>query len=330
MKHESRIYVAGPDTLIGSAILRRLSALGYKEIVNRAGVEPDPASGGEMESFFEDHRPEYVFLAAGKSGGIRENMRRPADLMMDNLLVTTSVVHAAWKTGVTRMIHIASSCSYPRNCPQPMTVGSLMSGPLEPTNEPYATAKLAGVSLCRAFRAQYGADFFSVIPANAFGPGDDFGPESSHVIPALLRRMHMAKVAGAPFVDVWGTGSPRREFIHADDLADACIHLMRHYDRPGPVNAGGGTTVSIGELAAMVREVVGYRGDLRFDPSKPDGMPLKSLDAGELAAMGWRPAISFREALAATYDWFLSLSSAEAGRERGDRAREGMGRGDGR
>jgi len=194
-----------------------------------------------------------------------------------------------------------------------MAVGSLMSGPLEPTNEAYAMAKLAGVSLCRAYRAQYGADFFSVFPANAFGPGDDFRPESSHVIPALLRKMHEAKIAGAPFVEVWGTGSPLREFIYSDDLADACMYLMRNYDRPGPVNAGGGTTVSIGELAALVGEVVGYRGVLRFDPSKPDGMPLKSLDAGELIAMGWQPVTPLRGALATTYDWFLSLERTVRG-----------------
>ncbi|MCL5884732.1 MAG: GDP-L-fucose synthase [Deltaproteobacteria bacterium] len=329
MKFDSRICVAGGDTLIGAAILRRLLIQGYKEAINRREPEPDLTDGAETEAFFARYVPEYVFLAAGKSGGIQENMARPAELMRDNLLVTTSVVHAAWKTGVRKLLYLASSCSYPRNSPQPMAVGSLMSGPLEPTNEPYAMAKMAGVSLCRAYRLQYGADFFSVFPANAFGPGDDFRPESSHVIPALLRKMHEAKMAGAPFVDVWGSGRPRREFIYSDDLADSCIYLMQKYDRPGPVNVGGGTTVSIGELAALVQEVVGYRGVLRFDSSKPDGMPLKSLDSGELAAMGWQPATPLREALATTYDWFLSMSSTEAVWDREDRTSEGTVHSDG-
>jgi GDP-L-fucose synthase len=323
VKIDSRIYVAGGDTLIGSAILRRLSHLGYQGIINQGAGEPVLADVDQTEAFFAKHSPEYVFLAAGKSGGIQENITRPADLMRDNLLVTTNVVHAAWKAGVKRLLYLASSCSYPRDSPQPMSVGSLMSGPLEPTNEPYAMAKMAGVSLCRAYRAQFGTDFFSVFPANAFGPRDDFRPESSHVIPSLLRKMHEAKIAGAPSVVVWGTGSPHREFIYSDDLADACIFLMRNYDQPGPVNAGGGTTVSIGELAVLVRELVGYRGILRFDPSKPDGMPLKSLEAGELAAMGWNPATPLREALATTYHWYLALLATEAGRERDERTTEG-------
>lgn len=309
MKEDSRIYVAGSDTLIGAAILRRLSATGYDGIVNGREPDPDFTDGVGTREFFERNSPEFIFLAAGRSGGIRENIDRPAELMRDNILVAESVVHAAWKCGVGKLLYLASSCSYPRSCPQPMSVGSLMSGPLEPTNEAYAMAKLAGVSLCAAYRAQYGADFFSVFPANAFGTFDDFRAESGHVIPALIRKMHEAKVSGKPFVEVWGTGRPRREFVYADDLADACIFLMGRYDRPGPVNAGGGETFSIGEIAEMIRETVGFRGVIRFDPSKPDGMPLKSLDAGELASMGWRPATSLREALAATYEWFLTLPS---------------------
>ncbi|PWB68339.1 MAG: GDP-fucose synthetase [Deltaproteobacteria bacterium] len=308
MKADSRIFVAGGDTLIGAAILRRLAASGHEGIVNGREPDPDLADGARTMAFFERNAPEFVFHAAGRSGGIRENIDRPAELMRDNLLVAESVVHAAWKCGARKLLYLASSCSYPRACPQPMSVGSLMSGPLEPTNEPYAMAKLAGVSLCSAYRAQYGARFFSVFPANAFGPFDDFRAESGHVIPALIRKMHEAKVAGRPFVEVWGTGKPRREFVYADDLADACIFLMRNYDRPEPVNAGGGETFSIGEIAELIREAVGYRGLIRFDPSKPDGMPLKSLDAGELTAMGWRPATPLREALATTYEWFLTLS----------------------
>ncbi len=277
--------------------------------MRRPAGEPVLSCPFETEEFFARTTPEYVFLAAGKSGGIRANQARPAELMRDNLLVECHVVHAAWKYRARKLLYLASSCSYPRDCPQPMRVGSLMTGPPEPTNEAYAVAKLAGISLCRAYRVQHRANFVTAIPANVFGPGDDFDPEESHVVPGLIRKMHEAKAAGLPFVDIWGTGTPRREFLYVEDLADACIFLMRAYDGPGPINIGGGTDVTIRRLAETVREVVGYGGDLRFDPSRPDGMPSKGLDAAELLALGWRARTPLRAALAATYEAFLGTET---------------------
>lgn len=302
MEKTSKIYVAGGDTLIGQALLRELAGQGYENVL---GAEPDPADAAQVERFFSEQAPEYVFLVAGKSGGICANQKYPADLMMDNLLAETNVVGGAHRHGVKKLLYLASSCSYPREAAQPMRVESLMTGPLEPTNEAYAVAKLAGVTLCRAFRQQYGDDFIVGIPANAFGPGDDFSPEDSHVVGALIRRVHEARAAGLPSVEIWGTGSPRREFVYADDLADACIFLMRNYNDGLPLNVGGGADLSIKDLALLVKEVVGYEGELAFDAARPDGMPLKSLDSERLLGMGWRPRTPFREALKQTYDWFL-------------------------
>lgn len=297
--------MAGAQTLIGAAIVRELDRRGYCNVVNRPDGEPDLTCPFETEEYFSRTAPEYVFLAGGRSGGIRANEKHPADLMRHNLLVECHVVHAAMRFGVRKLLYLASSCSYPRHCPQPMRVESLMTGPLEPTNEPYALAKLAGIALCQAYRRQYGADFISGIPANIFGPGDDFDPEDSHVIPALIRKMHAAKIDGLPSVDLWGTGTPRREFLFSEDLAEACIVLMGAYDRPAPINIGGGTDVSIRQVAEEIRSIVGYEGELRFDPAKPDGMPLKGLDATELVSLGWRPKTPLRDALAATYEWYL-------------------------
>jgi GDP-L-fucose synthase len=301
----SRIYVAGGTTLLGAALLERLRRDGHTRLVGTPPGEPDLTCPGEVNAFFGTERPEYVFLTAGRSGGIRANQAYPADLMRDNLLTATHVLHAAHRHGVVRLLYLASSCSYPRLAPQPMAVGSLLGGPLEPTNDAYALAKLAGWKLCQAYRRQFGAPFLTAIPANAFGPHDDFSPEDSHVIPGLLRKLHEAHRRGEPEFHVWGSGQARREFVYSRDLADACLVVIRRYDGDEPINLGGGAELSIAETARAVADVVGYRGRLRFDPARPDGMPRKVLDAGPLKALGWAPATDFRTALAETYDWFL-------------------------
>ena len=305
MEKHAKIYVAGGQMLIGAAILRELERQGYMNIVARPGEEPELTNAVQVDAFFARTAPSYVFLAAGKSGGIRANQKYPAELMLDNLLVECHVIHSAYHYGVKKLLYLASSCSYPKHCPQPMRVESLLTGPLEPTNEAYAVAKIAGIKLCQAYRQQYGVNFIVGIPANAFGPGDDFSPEDSHVIPALIRKVHEAKELGLESVSIWGTGAPRREFIFADDLADACIFVMREYNNSKPINIGDESDMSIRELAELIKEVVDYSGELRFDTSKPDGMPLKILDSSQLRELGWRPKTSFRSALSATYDWFL-------------------------
>lgn len=311
MEKKEKIYVAGAQTLIGAAILGALERQGYRNILGRLGQGPELTDASQVDAFFARTAPDYVFLTAGNSGGIRVNQRYPADLIRHNLLVGCHVIHSAYRHGVKKLLYLASSCTYPKYCPQPMRVESLMAGPLEPTNEAYAVAKIAGIKLCQAYVQQYGAGFISGITADAFGPGDEFSLEDSHVIPALIRKMHKAKEVGAKSVEIWGTGTPRREFIFADDLADACIFAMREYDCPQPINLGGGSDISIRELAELVKGVVGYDGKLRFDRSKPDGMPAKLLDSRELTEMGWQPKTPFRSALLATYHWFLSTSRSE-------------------
>jgi GDP-L-fucose synthase len=305
VKQTSRIYVSGGDTLIGAALRERLRAGGYTHLVGEPPDEPDLTCARQVDDFFAAERPEYVFLTAGPSGGIRANQAYPARLMRDNLLVAVHVIDAAHHHGVARLLYLASSCSYPRLAPQPMRVESLMTGPLEPTNESYALAKLAGLKLCQAYRQQYDAPFITAIPANAFGPHDDFSVENSHVIPGLIRKFHDARCRGQAEVHVWGSGRPRREFIYSRDLADACLFVMRRYDAAEPINLGGGQDLSIAETARAVAEVVGYRGRLCFDAARPDGMPLKSLDAERLKELGWTPPTAFRAALTETYDWFL-------------------------
>jgi len=299
-----RIFVAGTDSLLGGAILRRLRSEGYTNLLGAGKDEPCYADALEVDRFFRVARPEYVFMAAGKSGGIEANSKRPAELILDNLLAACHIIHSAHLHGARKLLYLASSCSYPRDCPQPMRVEKLLSGPFEPTNDAYATAKVAGIKMCLAYRAQYGANFIAGIPPNSFGPGDDFSPDNSHVIAALMRKMHEAKVNGDPFVTVWGTGRARREFLFAADVADACLFVMEHYDRPEPINLGGGTELSIAALAERIREVVGYPGELRYDSGKPDGMPLKMLDSQKLAGLGWRPKTPFRDAILATYEAF--------------------------
>ena len=310
MKTTSRVFVAGGSTLLGSAILDRLRDEGCG-LVGVGPEEPDPTQAAQVEDFFAEYRPEYVFVAAGRSGGIGLNRETPADLMLDNLLIATNLLPAAHAHGVRKLLYLGSSCGYSRLAPQPLRVESLHTGPLEPTSAAYATAKLAGMRLCGAFRDQHGANFVSAIPANAFGPGDDFSADAGHVIPALMRRFHEAKRDGRPEVAVWGSGTPRREFVAACDIADAAVFVMRHYDSPDPINLGDGTDASIAEVARLVAAVVGYRGRLVFDTTKPDGMPLKRLDSSPLFALGWRPSTTFEDALAETYAWFMQHEVTE-------------------
>ncbi len=305
MEKNSKIYVAGSQTFIGAAILRELKRQEYSNIVGMPGEEPDLTDPSQVDSFFKKEHPEYVFLAAGKSGGIEANQKYPADLMIDNLLIECNAIKNSHKYGVNKLLYLASSCSYPKHCSQPMRVESLLTGPLEPTNEPYAVAKIAGIKLCQAYRQQYGVNFVSGIPANAFGPGDDFSLENSHVIAALMRRMHEAKIQGVKSVEIWGTGTPRREFIFVDDLANACVFILRCYDGTVPINLGSGIDFSVAELAQCIKEVVGFHGKLTFDELKPDGMPIKLLDTKELKSLGWKPVWSFEDALRKTYSWFL-------------------------
>jgi GDP-L-fucose synthase len=304
VEHHDRIYVAGGDTLIGAALLRQLHRQGYTSVIDPSN-EPDLTDAASVDAFFARARPECVFVAAGKSGGIEANRTYPATLLLDNLLVESHLIDSAYRHVVKKLLYLASACCYPKHAPQPMRIESLLTGPLEPTNEAYAVAKIAGMKLCQAYRQQHDANFIVGIPANAFGPGDDFSLENSHVVAAHMRKMHEASGRHMPSVEIWGSGTPRREFIYADDLADACVFVMNHYDAAEPINLGSGVDVSIAELAMQIKAVVGYSGDLRFDPSKPDGMPLKALDSSVLLSLGWKPATPFRAALAMTYEAFV-------------------------
>jgi GDP-L-fucose synthase len=300
----SSIYVAGHQGLVGSAIVRLLRKEGFDNILTATRRELDLRDQTAVNRWFERNRPQYVFLVAGTVGGILANSARPAEFIYDNLLIHATVVHAAHLYRATRLLYLGSSCVYPRECPQPIKEEMLLSGRLEPTNEPYAIAKIAGIKLCEAYRQQYGCDFLTAMPTNLYGPGDNFDLESSHVLPALLRRFHEAKTTGRREVVVWGTGSARREFLHVDDLADACLFLMREHDSGEPVNVGTGEDLSIRELAAMIRDLVAPDVALAFDPSKPDGMPRRLLDVSRIRELGWRHKIDLREGTRTTYEWF--------------------------
>jgi GDP-L-fucose synthase len=313
MRTTDVVFVAGAVTSIGRAVVRALVRAGHAPILQPTDEElrlTDPAA---VERFFAEHRPRHVIVAAGKSGGIGLNQRIPADLMLDNMLTAAHVCGSAARFGVEKLLYLASSCCYPRDCPQPMRVEHLGTGRLEPTSEPYATAKLAGLQLCLALRRQAGANFVAAIPADVFGPDSSFDRESSHVIPSLIVKMHSAKLAGDPEVVLWGTGAPRREFLFADDLGDACVTALNRYEDDQPINLGGGTELSIRDVATAIAEVVGYRGVLSFDASRPDGMPRKLLDSAVLRGLGWTPATAFRDALEVTYRGFLSRSGKESG-----------------
>jgi GDP-L-fucose synthase len=310
MEKESRIYVAGHRGLAGSAILRRLKSEGFENIVTRTHAELDLTRQAETDAFFAAERPEYVFLAAAKVGGILANNTRRADFIRDNLLVQTHAIDAAWRNGAKKLLFLGSSCIYPKLAPQPMQESALLSGYLEPTNEPYAIAKIAGIKMAEAYRSQYNFDAISLMPTNLYGPGDNFDLDGSHVLPALLRKFHEATVANAPTVTMWGSGTPLREFLHVDDLASAAVFLMQNYSSSDIVNAGSGDEVSIADLARLISEVVGYRGEIVHDLSKPDGTPRKLLDTSRLFGLGWKPEISLRDGIASTYAWYKESASA--------------------
>jgi GDP-L-fucose synthase len=301
---DARIYVAGHRGLVGSAILRRLRAEGFTSLLTATRQQLDLRDQAAVDSWFKANRPDYVFMVAGTVGGILANSTRPAEFIYDNLMMHATVVHASHLHAVRRLLYLGSSCIYPREARQPMAEEALLTGPLEPTNEPYAIAKISGIKLCQAYRRQYGCDFVSAMPTNLYGPEDNFDLQSSHVLPALIRRFHDARTSGAGEVVVWGTGTPRRELLHVDDLADACLFLMRHLDSDQHINVGTGEDVTIRELAEMVRDVVAPGLALRFDSSKPDGSPRKLLDVSRLHALGWRHRIGLREGVESTYAWF--------------------------
>jgi GDP-L-fucose synthase len=311
VRPDARVYVAGHTGLVGSALVRALRAAGHQDIVVRTRAELDLTRGDDVAAFFRDQRPEFVFVAAARVGGILANSTYPVEFLRENLLIGMNVLTAAADVGVARLLYLGSSCIYPRHAPQPMKEEHLLTGELEPTNEPYAIAKIAGIKLAESYRRQYGADFISVLPTNLYGPGDNFDLASSHVLPALMRKFHEAKVQGRPAVEIWGTGTPRREFMHVDDLASACLFLMAHPDPPDLANAGVGSDVSILEVAELIRDVVGFEGELTFDASKPDGMPRKLLDVSRLNGLGWEASIPLREGLEETYRWFRETVAAD-------------------
>lgn len=305
MKPSSRVFVAGHRGLVGQAIVRRLQAAGLDNLLLRSSAELDLRSQAVVDRFFEQHRPEFVFLAAAKVGGILANDTYPADFIRNNLQIQTNVIDAAHRYGTTKLQFLGSSCIYPKHAPQPMPESCLLTGPLEPTNEWYAIAKIAGLKMCQAYRRQYGFNAITVMPTNLYGPGDNFDLSTSHVLPALIRKFHEAKERGDREVTIWGTGTPRREFLHVDDLADACLYLMERYESGDVVNVGWGEDVSILELAGIVQEVTGFAGSLRLDPSKPDGTLRKLLDVSRLRSQGWAPSIQLRDGIAETYRWFV-------------------------
>jgi GDP-L-fucose synthase len=317
MQSDARVFVAGHGGLVGSAVVRRLQAEGFSKVLTATREQLDLRDQAAVNYWFRANRPEYVFLVAGTVGGILANSTRPAEFIYDNMMIHATVVHAAHLFPVTRLLYLGSSCIYPRECAQPMKEEHLLSGLLEPTNEPYAIAKIAGIKLCQAYRKQYGSDFISAMPTNLYGPNDNFDLTSSHVLPALIRKFHDAKAEGRAEVPIWGTGSPRREFLHVDDLADACVFLMRRYDAAEHVNVGTGEDLTIRELAEVVRDIVHPEGRLVFDPTKPDGTPRKLLDVSRLRALGWRHKIPLREGIAASYRWFLDNHETARGAEKG-------------
>lgn len=301
MEKDSKIYVAGHRGMVGSALVRRLQKDGYRNIVTRTSKELDLRNQQTVQEFFEAERPNYVYLAAAKVGGIVANNTYRAEFLYDNLMIESNIIHQAYKVGVKKLLFLGSSCIYPKGAPQPLREEYLLTGELEPTNEPYAVAKIAGIKLCDAYRDQYGCNFISVMPTNLYGPNDNYDLVNSHVLPALIRKMHEARERGEAEVVVWGTGSPRREFLHADDLADACLFLMDRYNEPGLVNIGLGEDLSIKDLAFLVKDIVGFEGEIVFDTSKPDGTPRKLMDVSKLTALGWKARIDLREGIEDVY-----------------------------
>jgi len=305
MNKSDKIYIAGHRGLVGSAIVRNFEQNGFNNLLLRTSKELNLTNQADVNEFFENEKPDYVFLAAAKVGGILANDTYPADFIRDNLLIQGNIIDAAYRNNTRKLLFLGSSCIYPKFAPQPMKEGHLLTGELEPTNEWYAIAKIAGIKMCQAYKKQYGFNAISIMPTNLYGPGDNFNLENSHVMPALIRKFHDAKEQGADSVEVWGTGTPRREFLHVDDMADATIYLMNNYDGEGIVNVGVGEDVSIKELAEIVKATVGFEGELRFDSSKPDGTPRKLLDVTRLNKAGWKAKIDLKSGVESTYQWFL-------------------------
>lgn len=311
LQHSSKIFVAGHRGLVGSALVRKLQADGYTDILVKTRAELDLLDYQAVKSFFELEKPEFVFLAAAKVGGIHANNTLGADFIYENLTIQNNIIKSAHDIKVKKLLFLGSSCIYPRDCPQPIKEEYFLDGKPEPTNIPYAAAKIAGILTCQAFYKQYGDNFISVMPTNLYGPNDNFDLETSHVFPALIRKFHEAKMNNSPEVTVWGTGSPKREFLHADDLATACVYLMKTYNDPSIVNIGTGEDISIKEFSEMVKEVVGYTGEVVWDTSKPDGTPRKLLDVTKIYNLGWRSRTTLRKGIESTYQWFIAHQSAE-------------------
>lgn len=305
MHKNAKIYVAGHRGLVGSAIIRKLRAEGYSNLFTATREQLDLRDQVAVNYWFRTNRPDYVFLVAGTVGGILANSTCPAEFIYDNIMIAFNVIHAAFQYAVKKLVYLGSSCIYPRDCPQPMKEEYLLTGPLESTNEPYAIAKIAGIKLCQVYRKQFGCNFITAMPTNLYGPNDNFNLQTSHVLPALIRKFHETKKKDYGEVIIWGTGKPRREFLHVDDLAEACLLLMQKYDSEEIINIGTGKDISIRELAELITEVVGYRGGIVFDTTKPNGTPRKLLDVTRLYALGWQPKIGLREGIAQTYEWFL-------------------------
>ena len=312
MQSASRIYVAGHRGLVGSAIARALDAAGYDGVITRNRAELDLCDRAAVERFFAAEKPEYVFIAAAKVGGIHANASQPAAFIHDNLAIQTNLIDAAWRHGAAKLLFLGSSCIYPKLAPQPIREEYLLTGPLEPSNEAYAIAKIAGLKMCESYRAQYGFDAIALMPTNIYGPGDNFDLETSHVLPALIRKAHEAKIHGAASLPVWGTGAPRREFLHVDDLAAACVFCMERYSGEIALNVGIGTDVTIREVAQTICDIVGFQGELAFDTTKPDGTPRKWLDVARLTDLGWRARIGLRDGIDSTYRWCTAPGGAFA------------------
>jgi len=306
VEKNSKIYIAGHRGMVGSAIHRKLQKEGYNNIITRSSSELDLRVQSDVEEFFEQEKPEYVFLAAAKVGGIIANNTYRADFLYENLQIQNNIIHSSYLNGVKKLMFLGSSCIYPKLAPQPLKEDYLLTGPLEPTNEPYAIAKIAGIKMCDAYRSQYGCNYISVMPTNLYGYNDNYHPQNSHVLPALIRRFHEAKINNTPEVTIWGTGSPKREFLFADDLAEACYYLMQNYDEEGLVNIGTGEDISIKDLALLIKDIIGYEGEINFDTSKPDGTPRKLMDVSKLHSKGWQHKIELKDGIKLAYEDFLA------------------------